>query len=141
MRKLVILRGVSGSGKSTKARQMIADFYKETNSISWLICSADDYFMNNGVYKFDRRLLKEAHLQCQIDLICGMMDNVELIILDNTNTHKWEYASYLGNAKQYGYEVEEVIVGNTQDVELYAARNKHGVPLESIARQSARFEK
>uniref|UniRef100_A0A8W8KSP8 Uncharacterized protein n=1 Tax=Magallana gigas TaxID=29159 RepID=A0A8W8KSP8_MAGGI len=54
-----IMRGVSGSGKSTIARA-IQKVYP-----SAVLCSADDYFMREGEYHFSADDLESAHKYCQ----------------------------------------------------------------------------
>ena len=134
--KLVIMRGVSGSGKSTKARKLVTD---EGNSI---ICSADDYFMKDGEYVFDGRELGKAHAWCLGKVAAAMEIGLRLIVLDNTNTQRWEYQPYLALAAAEGYEVEFVLVGDLDEASLktYAQRNSHGVPLAVIQKQARRFE-
>jgi predicted kinase len=68
---------------------------------------------------------------------------VDLILVDNTNTQKWEYQPYLDMAYAFKYDTEEIIVGSLDDDSLleYAERNEHGVPLEAIQRMANRFEK
>jgi len=139
MHKVIILRGVSGSGKSTKAHELFHSAC--VNGESCIICSADDYMINAlGKYEFNPKKLQQCHTACQLVFVNALIDDVNLVILDNTNTQKWEYYYYLKKAVSMHYEVEEIIVGNSQDVELYAMRNTHNVPLESIKKQAQRFE-
>ena len=64
------------------------------------------------------------------------------IVGDNTNTCHWEYALYTTLARAFGYELEIVDLydGGCTDEEL-AARNTHGVPLETISRIRANYER
>ena len=135
--KLIILRGVSGSGKSTFAKKMV----KEQNAVS---CSTDEFFVDkNGYYEFNQRLLSEAHSWNRGRIYQAMKMNTDTIILDNTNTQKWEYGAYIEMAERFGYEVEEITIGGTSENEIkqYANRNKHGVSLDIIRKQAKRFEK
>lgn len=132
MKKLIIIRGLSGSGKSTKARELAGN--------SGLILSADNYFTKEGKYEFKASLLPEAHALCKSLANEAMASGRELVIIDNTNTRKWEYANYLEMASIYGYETEIQMVGNLTDTELYTKRNTHGVPKEAIERMAKRFE-
>ena len=144
MKKLIILRGVSGSGKSTKAVELtseLRDVYPDSLSI---ICSADMFFINrtSGEYEFDAQKLGHAHLWCKTRAETAMVLGAELIIIDNTNTQKWEFKDYIDMAKLYGYESSQEVCGDINDEYLivYADRNKHGVPLSVIKKQAARFE-
>ena len=134
MKKLIIMRGLPGSGKST----YLNSFIEGIKGV--VVCSADHYFMITGEYKFDPRLLKQAHESCKYNAAIAMQEGVELIIIDNTNTQKWEYEDYLHMAAKHGYNVVVHKVGNTDDLELYAKRNTHGVPLTALQRMAARWE-
>ena len=54
MKTLYLLRGLPGSGKSTLAK-----------SIGGIHIEADQYFMEDGEYKFDGSKIKLAHNYCQ----------------------------------------------------------------------------
>ena len=130
----VILRGIPGSGKSTKARQ-IAEKHDGT-----VICSADDYFVGeDGVYRFDVNKIGQAHGACKRKFADALKARESVVIVDNTNTRHREYKDYVREAKNYGYEVK-VIKIPLIDAELAAERNTHGVPLETIKKMIARFE-
>lgn len=55
---MVIMRGVPGCGKSTIVKHLMKVF--DTNCV----CSADQYFMKNGTYNYDRSKIKDAHQYC-----------------------------------------------------------------------------
>jgi len=141
---LVILRGVSGSGKSTYASKLAVRLYDYMNPPrSVYICSADKFFKRpNGTYDFNPRLLGEAHEWC-FEMVDSQMDfKTQVIILDNTNTRRWEYEKYIELANRRGYIVKERIIGKFDEasVKLYASRNQHGVPEESVRKMADRFE-
>lgn len=56
---MIIMRGVPGSGKTTIVKYLVEKF--ETNCV----CSADNYFMRNGTYVYERSKIKHAHEYCQ----------------------------------------------------------------------------
>jgi len=136
MRKVIIMRGVSGSGKSTMARSLAS------NVESSLIVSADDYFMRQGSYQFNPKQLREAHDSCRVKFEAALAADVGLVIVDNTNTQKWEYLPYENLARDYNYSVSHEVVGSTDQESLvkYAERNVHKVPLNVIQRQAQRFD-
>ena len=136
MKKLVVLRGTSGSGKTTKAKELAAG--KDA-----VICSADNFFMVDGHYKFDAKLLKKAHAQCFSEAQEAINKRVSLVIIDNTNTQKWEYKKYEELGIAAGYEVEVIVVGSLDkdQLKVYANRNKHGVSLDIIQKQARRFDR
>lgn len=54
---MIILRGPPGAGKSTLAETCFPDYVR---------CSADDHFMKNGKYVFDRYEIQVAHDVCYV---------------------------------------------------------------------------
>jgi predicted kinase len=131
MKTLYIMRGLPGSGKSTEAAK-----------IGGVICSADDHFVVNGVYAFDPKQLGEAHARCKAKAQGAMRRGEAVVVVDNTNTQAWEARDYRQMARDLGYKVEVVEVGERtpEAIELYAERNTHGVPKAAIERMAARWE-
>ncbi|MCZ2224294.1 MAG: ATP-binding protein [Chitinophagales bacterium] len=123
----VILIGVSGSGKSTYARNNYPEFIK---------CSADDYFMIDGKYNFNFAKLGEAHGECLKKFILACQ-NKQNVIVDNTNTSIEEIAPYFQVARAYGYDVTFVMINC--DIDKCAERNLHGVGLNSVKTMRARI--
>jgi len=142
--KLIVLRGVSGAGKSTRAKELVREFLDTNPNDMALICSADDFFVNHesGEYEFVASALRQAHAWCQTRAELAMELGLGLVVVDNTSTQKWEYQPYLDLSQRFDYEVEIVVVGQLDDDSLkeYANRNKHGVPLEVIRKQAKRFD-
>ena len=131
MKKVYIMRGIPGSGKSTMARKLAGSTGK--------IHSTDDYFMKNGEYVFEPKDLRRNHQlnfeAFKADLALG----VSPVIVDNTNTQRWEFQNYVEAAEAAGYEVEVVNIPHI-DPKLAAQRNTHGVPEEAIRRMLSRWE-
>jgi NEDD4-binding protein 2 len=95
-KKLIIMRGISGSGKSTVAREI---------GKNGVILSTDDYFMKDGIYNFDPNLLGLNHKLNQEETEKNMQMDVSPIVIDNTNSKMWEMKPYVLLADKYGYEV------------------------------------
>lgn len=133
---LLIMRGLPGSGKSSLGR-VIKEFSKECT-----VCSADDYFIKNGEYKFDKDLLEQAHLNCYYKVIQGMKFSDKLIIVDNTNSTKSEYAKYKKAATEHKYKIVvlEINCENKERALLFANRNSHSVPVSIVLKMLARWE-
>jgi len=143
MKKLVMMRGLSGSGKSTMARKFL-DEATYLDAGDKAIFSTDDYYTGDvGLYVFVPALIGKAHAWNQQRCNAAMYDGVSLIIIDNTNTQQWEMKPYLALAEKYGYEVEYLIPTTewAWDVDECARRNTHGVPRDAIQRMKDRFEK
>ncbi len=128
-----IMRGVSGSGKSTLANHLAG--------LDGIIHSTDSYFYDsNGEYQFDPSLLGDNH-QKNYTAFRDSLGKHDVVICDNTNTQEWEYEGYVRSAEAAGYQVVYVVLKPLlRDAKLYADRNTHGVPLDAIHRQIARFE-
>ena len=132
-KKLYIVRGLPGSGKSTFALDLVGS--------DFLVCEADKYFMVDGEYKFDGSKLKEAHESCRNRVETYMKDSLindqfyREIAVSNTFTQEWEMQAYIDLAKQYGYMVFTIIVENR-----HGGVNQHGVPDEALTRMRDRFE-
>lgn len=129
MKQLILLRGLPGSGKSTFAK-----------SLGGIHIEADQYFMDNGVYKFDATQLKNAHNYCQSQTRAWMGHNgeqisVDKIIVSNTFTTREELAPYLKLAEEFGYQVVCLIVENR-----HGSSSVHSVPEEKIKQMKDRFE-
>jgi hypothetical protein len=136
MKKVIVLRGVPGSGKSKYALNITA------GNGPYRICSADQYFEQGGRYYFDPLKLPESHSFCFGIFLEALRDGYSLIVVDNTNTHNWEYANYEKAAGLAGYKVEivELRVSTVDEIKLCFHRNIHGVPRDIIAKMAMDFE-
>lgn len=137
MRSVVVLSGVSGSGKSEHAKKAELAHHHD----SMMIVSADHYFIGpDDVYRFDPTQLSKAHGECFKVFIDALRHDVELVIVDNTNTTTIEIAPYMLAASAYCYEAEIVIMNAREhQLEMCAKRNKHGVSLDVITKQHQRM--
>jgi 2',3'-cyclic-nucleotide 3'-phosphodiesterase len=135
MRYMIIMRGLPGSGKSTKAK-VLAD--KLRNSV---ILSTDTVFMSGEKYLFCPEVLGMAH---QINL-AKAAKAVKLgydVIVDNTNTTWKEIEPYVKVGLEAGYviEITEPSTAWAHNVLECAAKNSHGVPATAIRRMQDRWE-
>ena len=129
MKKLFLVRGIPGSGKST--------FAKELDGIHF---ETDNYFMVDGEYNFDSSKLKEAHQWCQNEVNNAMILNHtakinDRIVVSNTFTQEWEMEPYFEMTKEWGYTVFSIIVENR-----HGGVNEHGVPEDKLEIMKNRFE-
>jgi tRNA uridine 5-carbamoylmethylation protein Kti12 len=79
MKQVFILRGLPGSGKSYYA-QNLADELATADESQYLICSTDDYFLNEqGEYHFDKFKLPQYHNLNLARFIQALAQDIPLI--------------------------------------------------------------
>ena len=122
-KNVIVLRGVSGSGKSTFAN-LIAE--------PKVICCADDFFMDSwGLYNFDVTKLGAAHKECQLKFEDALFNpHVENIVVANTNVKEADFKYYVKAAEEFGARVTVVVIEKRHD-----NTNVHSVPQEVLDRQ------
>lgn len=126
MKKLILLRGPAGSGKSTKC--------KELGGSPENTCSADDYFIRpDGKYDFNHHKLSNAHKWCLDKAEKLMYTDTPVVFVDNTNIFKKHYKSYVDFGNEYGYDVSQVVL--TGDY-----KSIHDVPTATVMRMKENFE-
>lgn len=138
MKKVVVLSGVSGSGKSTYALKLLWNALEPGTYCK--VVSADDYFTVYGEYCFDPMKLGDAHNQCFRDFMFAIINEkseYDLVIVDNTNTTITEIAPYMLAGSAYGWETELHVL-QCASLKVCAERNTHNVPLNAIIRQDRR---
>jgi hypothetical protein len=93
-------------------------------------------------YKFDPTKLVEYHQLCLKKFLTLLKKGHPQIVVDNTNTHRWEYMNYKLAAELAGYEVEiiEFIAETVEQIKVCIARNSHGTPADIIARHAMEYE-
>lgn len=123
---VMILRAVSGSGKST-----FAESIKYLAGDECEIATADDYFIDKeGNYNFDVRKLGEAHRVCREKFEEALKQNKKRVICANTNTDDKTVNLYIDLAKKYGYPYVVLVVEKRHDFD-----NCHNVPQEALKKQ------
>jgi len=134
MHKVVILRGIPGSGKSTKARELAATAIQANFSSE--ICSTDDFFIDavDGLYKFDKTKLYTNHTRNFHRFLSCIHNKINLIIIDNTNINRSDYSHYQKAAELNGYDVEVMVINPNLSLEEVFQRQRHSVPFETIRR-------
>ena len=135
---MILMRGCSGSGKSSLAQILRLD--NKTSAV----CSTDDFFTHEGRYDFERSKLSQAH-EWNVERVEWFVkqgkDNP--VIVDNTNTEKWEMIPYARLAAKHGYHVE-IMEPETPwafNAKTLLKKNKHNVQLDTIKLMIARYEK
>lgn len=131
MKKVYIIRGVSGGGKSTLAEE-IAKGYE-----NGMVFEADQYFYDeDGNYNWSADKLHEAHMDCQKRFKKALADpDVDCLILSNTNTRVPEFSPYKTMAEDAGAMVFVLICENR-----HGGGNKHRVPPVVLEKQEQRIK-
>ena len=140
MRTVYILRGTSGMGKTTWTKKFIEE--QELKVGEYAIPSADHYFEKPEGYMFDASKLPDAHGQCLKTFKIAINNDVDYVIVDNTNTQLWEFQKYVEYAEKRGYHIEiiDLFKENKASVEELAARNVHGLTADMIQKQLNRYQ-
>jgi hypothetical protein len=135
----VILRGLPGSGKSHLTSRILAC---QPDSV---VCSADAFFMQEGGdYNFEARKLNLAHNFCMARYSSAHKSRAPVVVVDNTNTGRWEYANYVavaGLLPEYETVIVEMACGSLAEALKAGERNTHGVRAKGIEAMFRRYEK
>ena len=128
--KVVINRGIPGSGKSTGTKKLMDA--EKPGMVK--VVSSDLY---PGLYDadgtFHPELLSKSHPACMREFIHACEMRIPFVIVDNTNTMPHEVAPYLLVAQSFGADVE-IIRYDAGSVDVAFERNSHGVPLDVCIR-------
>ncbi len=120
--KLVLVRGLPGSGKSTIAKNLTGWYHHLETDMFW---------MKDGEYNFDVNRLHEAHMWCQNETRRLMTVGFSPVV-SNTFTTKKELKPYFEIAKEFGIVPTVILCQNDWG-------NIHNVPEETLERMKARF--
>jgi predicted kinase len=125
-KNVIILRGVSGSGKSTFASMLAR------HNSGAVVVTADDYFTSsNGHYEFEASKLGAAHFQCFNRFNDALYNpSVNTIIVANTNTSPRDFKNYVDAAESYGATVTYLVIENR-----HGNNDVHDVPSDVKERQ------
>lgn len=130
---LYLIRGCSGSGKSTFAKELLKILSAVGDKV--VLCEADDFFMVDGKYLFDEDKLKEAHRTCAAKAYHAMKSKeTNTVIVSNTNTRESEFKEYLEMANIYNYRILSLVVENR-----HGGENSHGVSDGKLKAQATRL--
>ena len=129
MKRLVVYRGLPGSGKSTSAKKLQESLIQQGETVAYY--EADMYWIGeDGQYHFDPKRLGDAHTWCQ-DKVREALRNCTTVIVANTNLTKWEMDIWKEIADEANVKMEvfhmKTMFGNI-----------HGVPEETLEKMKDR---
>lgn len=128
MNKIILIRGVPGSGKSTYAKKLM----KTMDNVVHF--EADMYFDRDGEYKWKPEDVPKSHAWC-FEQAQKAVEDGKNVIISNTFTRLWELAKYISLAEEYKKTHELVVY--KMDNEF---KNIHNVPEETLKKMKDRFE-
>jgi predicted kinase len=135
---LFLIRGLPSAGKSTLINRFKNIHHFET----------DQFFTQDGQYKFDYSKLTEAHAWCleQVRKTIVFLQTIdhnsqEILGVSNTFVTRKSMQPYIELAKEFNIQltVVDLFDGGCDDETLFL-RNKHGVPLETFKSMRAQYE-
>lgn len=129
MKVAIVNHGAPGSGMTTMAIAIQASL--KVNGISCKIHSTDDFFMEDGEYKFNHLHLSRFHNMNLGRFKQSIQNGVECVICDNTNLVRKHVKPYVDYAEENGYIVVEVYY-HTDEVSAHIARCPIEIPRGSM---------
>lgn len=143
---LILIRGLPSSGKTTLANLLLRNEEDCDERLDGHF-ESDQFFMKNGIYRFDEERIAEAHRWCyeQVrDQIWARCDwDHSVTVVSNTFSQRWEMQPYIEFVEMASRSVKLTVVdlfdGGCSDEQLFR-RNKHGVPLEVFRTMRDEYE-
>ena len=125
--KLILIRGVPGSGKSTFAK------FIQSLDPTYTVWEADQFFIQlDGTYKYDPSRIKEAHEWCQ-DCVEQTLLYKGSVIVANTFVRKRELQPYIDMATEFNIPYSIITMNGRFN-------SIHSVPASVINRMRTTFE-
>ena len=141
---VIVLRGLSGSGKSTFAAYLRQQCNESTQlhrdgRVNIRVCSADYFFQDLG--GFDASRLPEAHYECMRSFDHALGDPlVDVIVVDNTNVRPDEYQAYVERATNENCNVVTFRCLHRLEAEVLADRGHRQLSDDHIRRRFLEFD-
>jgi len=128
MNRLVLLRGLPGSGKSFEAARRLAAGLVDA------VYETDDFFLHNGVYHFDASALAEAHAWniARTEAYLRTQHN-KILCVANTFVKRFEMQPYITIARRHRAAIEVLRCNGSYE-------NVHGVPETIVAKRRKAWE-
>jgi predicted ATPase len=126
MQQFYIIRGLPGSGKSTLAQQLV------NAGIVTNYYEADQYFVRDGQYQFDRSKISDAHDWCQLQ-VHQALEAKNNVAVSNTFTTCRELEPYFEMARYFSIKPTVLLCQSNWG-------SIHNVPEQTLQRMKSRFQ-
>ena len=139
MKLLVIMRMWPGTGKTTLANKLKDEVQENGHSVA--IYSTDDYWMEDGEYKFDITKLNASHAW-NLERVKAAIQVYDCVIVDNTNIVWKDFKKYVQLAieNQYDIMLAEPNTEWKRNVNECDQKNTHNVPKATIDRMLHKYQ-
>lgn len=125
--KLILIRGLPGSGKSTFANLLLS-----SNAVDHLF-ETDQFFIKDGIYSWNGDQIVEAHEWCLAETKKALLMKNSVAVC-NTFTRERELRPYIDFAKYNNIPYTSIIIENR-----HGNKSIHGVPERTMDAMFNRF--
>ncbi|XP_055792853.1 NEDD4-binding protein 2-like 1 isoform X2 [Salvelinus fontinalis] len=136
-KKLIILRGLPGVGKTTRAKNLCDEYARL--GLEAEIFSTDRYHESTNYTKGN---FQRNHQRNREDVFKALNRGVDLIIVDNTNISLWEMWPYIHMGMRQGdyYITMMELPKNYISINKLYSRCRHKIPKRKFRSFEARWE-
>lgn len=139
LKKMIIMRGLSGSGKTYTAKNLAI----AASQVPSVCCfSAADFLDDIPQDLRTRERIRDSHQLNRARVAAAMLRSQPLVIVDNTHIRLWELVPWLDLAAEYTYAVSIAHSAAPWrfNVTECALRNDHDLGVDIIQKQMSRWE-
>jgi predicted kinase len=126
-KKLIVLRGVPGSGKTS----WVSNYIKTHPNESVIAINDYDFFFNEDKYQLNVSQIDEARSNSMTNFLEAITQNYDTIIINNINNRFYMYVNYILISASFGYKstVFTIPCNNEHELYMFQSRNKYKIPM------------